>query len=160
MTEYLEGLLQSAITGIFSTMLNLDVQLEAPGTALADGELHVAGAVGLTGNLNGIIYFYSSATFAHQLTNFLLRAPAEQGQTDEMVNDTVGELTNMVAGHVRSCLSDRGFACAITIPTVVRGRDFSIESVSGAERRTLCMRCNGNLVRVVLLIKPTTSRIM
>ena len=45
--------------------------------------------------------------------------------------------------------------CVLTIPSIVRGSNFSIEAISSTTRRVLCFRCKDshNLV-VEILIKP------
>ncbi len=154
----LEGMLKSAATGVFNTMLSLDVQFNPPNENFFDGEAHIAGAVGFTGDYNGVIYLYASAKFARKITGILLGISDEEIEGNEMVNDALGELTNMVAGHIKSRLCDRGAACVMTIPAVVRGNDFRIEPVSGANRQTLYFQCNGGQVLVEVLIKPTEDK--
>ena len=75
---------------------------------------------------------------------------------DEMVNDSMGELGNIVVGHIKSRLCDRGMSCVLTIPSIVRGTQFSIEPVTNATRVVIGFRCDErNQVAIELLIKPT-----
>jgi chemotaxis protein CheX len=74
-----------------------------------------------------------------------------------MVNDAIGELANMTVGHMKSRLSDRGMPCVLTIPSVVRGRQLSIEPVSSTERRLFVFRCNDNQLVLEVFIKPFTA---
>ena len=50
----------------------------------------------------------------------------------EMVTDAIGELSNMVAGYVKSRLCDSGLPCTLTIPSVVRGQELSVEGSAQA----------------------------
>lgn len=154
MIEYLDDMLKHATTEVFSTMLSLKVQFEPEQRESLAGEMHVAGAVGFTGRFNGMIYLYSSVTFAHHLTSVLLGIPQNAIEGNEMVNDAVGEMTNMLAGMIKSRMCDRGVPCVISIPAVVRGKDFRIDSMSSTERHTAFFRCNGNQVLTEIIVKP------
>lgn len=75
---------------------------------------------------------------------------------DEMVNDSMGELGNMVLGHIKSRLCDRGLSCVLTIPSIIRGTQFSFEPVNNAARLVLGFRCDEkNQVAIEVLIKET-----
>ena len=153
MIEELEKMLKSAATEVFRTMLNFQLDFEAMQSPSLDGHPHVARAVGFTGNFNGVVYLYCTGTFARQITGTLLGLSVDHTGGDEMVNDAMGELTNMLAGHIKSRLCDRGRPCSITIPTVVRGRDFRIEPVNGAEKRAIWVVCSKNRVLLEILMK-------
>jgi chemotaxis protein CheX len=158
MIDDVEKMLRSAATEIFSTMLNIQVQLEASDALTTDGSPHIAGAVGFTGKFNGVVYLYSGVKFARAMTCNLLGLSEDQIEGDEMVNDAMGELTNMLAGHIKSRMCDRGASCAITIPSVVRGRDFRIEPISGAERRAIWAICPRDRVRIEIIMKPEDQK--
>jgi chemotaxis protein CheX len=77
---------------------------------------------------------------------------------EEMVNDAFGELTNMIVGHIKSRLGDRGIQCVLTIPSILRGSHFTIESTSSTRRRVSTFRCAGSPVVVEVLLKPNSSQ--
>lgn len=154
MIKDLEDMLKSAASEVFATMLNMKVTFETPNVQTLDSETHVAGAVGFTGKFNAVIYLYSNVMFARKMTGNLLGLSEDMIEGNEMINDAVGELTNMHAGHLKSRLSDRGYPCVITIPAVVCGRDFRIEPVSGAVRHAVCVRANTDWVLLEVLVKP------
>ena len=74
-----------------------------------------------------------------------------------MVNDAFGELTNMVGGVIKSNLEDLNQSCMMTVPSVVRGSNFSIEAVTGVERRSVYCICDGGRVLVEALIKTADT---
>ena len=137
-------------------MLSFKVEQQKLEGDFFNSEVHVAGTVGITGSFNGMIYLYSSASFARQMTCRLLSMNDSEIEGNEMVNDAMGELTNMVAGFIKSKLDNLGVRCVMTIPTVVRGRDFKIEAVSGVLRKTVYFQCEGGRVLVEALLKPTS----
>lgn len=148
-----EKLLYSAISSVFKTMLDFEVSFEAVTDQVFSDQGYVAGAVGITGALEAMTYIYADDHLAREITGKLLGLPVESIDDDSMVNDAFGELTNMVAGHLKSYFSDRVKACKMTIPTVVRGKDFRIEAVAGTRRLALCFRCHQSHMRAEMVIK-------
>jgi chemotaxis protein CheX len=157
MIDDLDHLVNRAVAEVFSTMLSFPVELQPPGTTIPKGEPHVAGAVGFIGPVSGVLYLYKSVHFARKVTRNLLGLPDSAHASDEMLNDAVGELTNMVVGHIKSRLSDRGMNCVLTIPTIVRGTDFSIEPISTTQRRVCAYDCVGHQLVAEVLLKPIQS---
>jgi chemotaxis protein CheX len=152
----LEKILEAAAQNVFTTMLSFKVEFQKLDGEFFDGEVHVAGTVGLTGAFNGMIYLYSSALFARRMTCRLLSMTDSEIEGNEMVNDAIGELTNMMAGFIKSKLDNQGCRCVMTIPTVVRGRDFKIEPITGVARKTIYFQSDGGKVLVEALLKPTS----
>ena len=85
----------------------------------------------------------------------MLSMPEAEIEGNEMVNDVMGEVSNMVVGNIKSRLCDRGMECVLTIPSIVRGNHFSIEPVSSTERNVMSFRCEGSQLVVEVLLKPT-----
>jgi chemotaxis protein CheX len=154
MIDDIDQLVTSAITRVFGTMLKIPIQKEPPGSAILNGEPHVAGSVGFIGALSGVVYVYSTASFAQKITKAMVGTrDADTG--DEMVNDAIGEISNMIVGNIKSRLADRGMRCILTIPSIVRGSHFSVKPISSTERRVCTFQCDGNQVVVEILIKAT-----
>ena len=157
MIDDLEQMVGFSVTGVFGTMLNLEIKPETPTDNMANGEPHMASSVGFIGRLTGVVYIYCACSFARRITSGLLGLSEAEIDGDEMVNDAMGELANMVVGNLKSRLSDRGIPCVLTIPSIVRGSQFTIEPVSTSERKVFAYRCGGNQLLVEVLIKPGTS---
>ncbi len=156
MNTDLEVILEAAAKNVFSTMLSFNVEFQKLDGSFFDGGEHVAGTVGITGAFNGMVYLYSSAPFARQMTCSLLGMKDSEIEGNEMVNDAMGELTNMMAGFIKSRLDNAGCRCVMTIPSVIRGRDFKIEPVSGVIRKTIYFQSSGGKVLVEALLKATS----
>jgi chemotaxis protein CheX len=155
MIDDLDDLVKSAVSEVFSTMLSLTLQAQPPGSEIANGEPHVASAVGFVGRLTGVVYVYSTASFARQITGRMLGISEAEIEGEDMVNDAMGELANMVVGHLKSRLADRGMACVLTVPSIVRGSHFTVEAVSTTARRVASFLCNDRQQLVIeTLIKP------
>ena len=157
MIEDLSDLVSGAVKDVFTTMLEMNAKPEPPDSLVANGEPHVAGSVGFIGKLNGVVYLYASATFARRIASRMLRLSDAEIKGNEMVNDVVGEVSNMVVGNIKSRLCDRGLSCALTIPSIVRGSHFTIEPVSSTERKVITFRCDEHQLVVEILIKAAKT---
>jgi chemotaxis protein CheX len=157
MIDDLDELVRAAGREVFDTMLNFQLETQPPGTSIPTDEPHIAGAVGFIGHLSGVVYVYASAHFAREITSALLGLPETDTPPDEMVNDAIGELTNMIVGHIKSRLADRGMPCALTIPSIVRGSHFTIEAVTSTTRRLCAFSCRGHQMAIDILLKPANS---
>ncbi|HTI69842.1 MAG TPA: chemotaxis protein CheX [Candidatus Limnocylindria bacterium] len=153
MTDDLDPLVTQLVNKVFATMLQMKAE-PAPGQApLPEITPHVAGTIGFSGSITGVIHLNCSETFARTITATMLGMQEWQIDGNEMVNDVLGEITNMIAGNVASELRNRGGTCAITIPSIVRGNSFSICHVTGSKSIICNFNCEGNPVVVELVLK-------
>lgn len=119
-----------------------------------DGQ-QVVGTVGFIGDINGLVYLYLGSELAAVSAGHLLGMSPEEIEDagDEVVNDAIGELTNMTVGAFKNQLCDRGFLCKLTIPSILRGSNFSIEPISTAIRRVYRFDIGGHRIVADLLMK-------
>jgi len=157
MIDDLDHLVSSAVSSVFGTMLNLPVVEESEGVPMSNGEAQLAGSVGFIGVLTGVVFVYSTVGFAHKVTRGMLGSESPV-IGEEMVNDAFGEITNMIVGHIKSRLADRGMTCVLTIPSILRGSNFTIEPTSSTRRRISTFQCDGSQVVVEVLLKPNSSQ--
>jgi chemotaxis protein CheX len=150
-----------AVGDVFKTMLSSPV---SPAAAHADGSAEqmpkvttpqVVGTVGFIGDACGLIYLYLEENFANKCTCQMLGMSEFelQGAGDEVVNDAIGELTNMVVGGFKNALCDAGYPCRLTIPSILRGRNFCIEQMSSAQRHIYMFECGGHRVITDIILK-------
>jgi chemotaxis protein CheX len=151
--EEIRDLLKTSVSDVFMTIFNLEVQ-EAPLAASGtEGRPLVAGSVGFVGDLNGIVYVYVTQSYARTLASRMLGMAEAELEGDEMVNDVMGELTNIIVGGVKSRLCDSGNPCVLTIPSIVRGKNISAEPACAAEGRIFAVTCDNEQVVVEILMK-------
>jgi chemotaxis protein CheX len=153
MIENIGALINAAVTEVFGTMLNMQMVELPAAECVFTGQAQIASAVGFTGQLTGVVYLYTTTRFAGRITQGLIGLEPTELATEEMVNDAMGEIANMVVGHFKSRLVDRGVPCVMTIPSIVRGSQFGIEAVSHTEVQRLGFQANGNFLLVELLLR-------
>jgi chemotaxis protein CheX len=115
----------------------------------------VVGTVGFIGEANGLIYLHLDLAFARLCTCHMLgMTEAELDEAgDEVINDAIGELTNMTVGGFKNGLCDVGHPCKLTIPSILRGTNFSIEPISSATRHVYYFDCGEHRVIADILMK-------
>ena len=119
---------------VFSTMLSLPAVplTEAPPAHTPE---RVSGSVGFVGeDVSGAVYVHVPAQFAGRITGAMLGLPDEEIPGDADVNDVMGEVTNMLAGGLKSWLCDAGATCALTTPAIIRGTSFHIVASEGVSQ--------------------------
>lgn len=159
----LRELLNKAFADVLNTMLSMNSKLawvsddhpnEDP-PELSGGTAQVVGTVGFIGDINGLIYLHLESGFAKHVTSKLVGLSLEEidAEGDEVVNDAVGELTNMTVGGFKNALCDMGLPCKLTIPSILRGSNFTIEPVSSAMRHIYQFEVDGHRMTADLLMK-------
>ena len=154
-----------AVSDVFKTMLGRvpafvgstpqPAGSNAPIVPTQDRQLYVVGTVGFIGEVNGLIYLYLEEPFARLCTCQLLgmTEPELEAAGDEVINDAIGELTNMTVGGFKNGLCDAGYPCKLTIPSILRGSNFSIEPISSATRHTFHFDSGGHKLVADILLK-------
>jgi chemotaxis protein CheX len=122
-------ILRKAVNDVFMTMLLLhatpydDVSEEITTASELEG---ISGTVSVAGKMTGIVYLNFTEALAKKAGSQVLGRGASV--SDEALSDIIGELTNMVTGNLKSHMCDRGFNCALTIPSVIRGKHISLQT--------------------------------
>jgi chemotaxis protein CheX len=159
----LRDLVNKAMSDVLITMLALNSKLvwvsdDHPGEippSLCQNSPVVVGAVGFIGDINGLIYLHLEAEFAKLVTSKLVGLSLEdiEVEGDEVVNDAIGELTNMTVGGFKNALCDLGLPCSLTIPSILRGCNFTIEPATDAMRHVYQFETDGHRMTADLLLQ-------
>ncbi len=156
-----------AVTDVFKTMLGRDPVLITSSEAIKNqpwppfghapenASPIIAGTVGFLGDVNGMLYLYLDLDLARMATCHLLGMTEQELDTagDEVVNDAIGELSNMTVGSFKNGLCNAGYPCKLTIPSILRGSNFSIEPISSTTRQTYYFECAGHRIVADILMK-------
>ncbi|MCS7089621.1 MAG: chemotaxis protein CheX [Verrucomicrobiota bacterium] len=129
--------MQQQVRDVFQTMAALEVK---PVPIQQDGNHHerISGVVGLgSETITGAVYLHLPLPLAEHITRQLLGLEPTDPVEEAAVNDVTGELTNMVAGGLKSTLCDRGVPCAVSTPTIIRGTAYEIEVLPDVSRYCL-----------------------
>jgi chemotaxis protein CheX len=114
---------------VFSTMMVMEVEDQYPMREPVN-EFHcsITGMVGLAGSYTGILSIHCPQPLALKITSNMLGMEVDEVGDD--VNDALGEIANMLGGHVKQVLSKGGSDLNLSIPTVISGETYTISSVN------------------------------
>jgi len=150
-------MLKNCFCEVFSTVFEISAQPSSTSDIQAGNQKLVVGSVGFTGDVNGQVYIYIEEPFARALTCRMLGMSESEIEGDELVNDVIGELSNMIVGGAKSRLCDSGAICHLTIPSILRGRSLTVEPSGSSESRFLSMDCENETILLELLMKPQSE---
>jgi CheY-specific phosphatase CheX len=115
----LAEIIRNSTHSVFSTMLGTEL---SPLPALDDPapfkQSEVIGFIGMAGDFAGYVSIHVSRQQATDFTARLVGVDVGEVTSEEEIRDAVGELTNMLAGNVKTALSTMGMV-EIALPTVV-----------------------------------------
>ncbi|GFO58602.1 chemotaxis protein CheX [Geomonas silvestris] len=130
--ETLAGYVINATKEVFDTMVMMPLEdsypLKEPVTTF---HCSVTGMVGLAGTYTGILSIHCPKTLALKVTSNMLGL--EVDEVDDDVNDALGEIANMLGGYVKQILSKGGLDINLSIPTVIAGEDYTVNSMSDSD---------------------------
>jgi chemotaxis protein CheX len=157
--DRIDAMVVKAMTDVFQIMVNQSARLVEKTftyTAPADFDAdQILGNVGFVGDLNGLIYIRLDANFARATTGRVLgmsEAEILEGGND-LLKDTIGELTNMMVGTFKNGFCDLGYPCKLTLPTIIFGHHPVIPNVRGTTRGIYRFDIDGHPFFVDLQIK-------
>lgn len=126
--------------GVFATMVMLEVVDREPLTEpVITFHDTITSMVGLAGSYSGILAIHCPKNLALKITSSMLGM--EVTDIDDDVNDAMGEIANMVGGDVKHIFSPKGSDINLSIPTVIYGSDYVLESMSSAESLVIPFDC-------------------
>ena len=101
-----------------------------------------------------LVAVYTAFEAANEITAAMLGI--EPAEVDGELPDAIGELANMIAGSFRTRMAAvRGETWAISVPTVIVGRDFYTKYVSDVQRVVCPFQMGPHEVLVELIVTRT-----
>jgi CheY-specific phosphatase CheX len=160
--DLLERSVVAATAEVFSMMLGMEVR---PRDAAAESQMGGPGIIsliGITGEWGGSGVFCCSPAFAGLLSGRMLGIEpypgAETQAIDEEVLDVVAEITNMTIGNVKNALEPVTGPLAISVPTVIHGRNFEFRNVAGLRGVAVAFEAAAHTFEVRISLAPMVGR--
>lgn len=126
--EYINPFVQASLSVLEMVLGVAPVrgELAAQPTVFTSQQCNVV--CGVTGQVQGQVIYGMSLTTADRIASHML------GQTiksfDALAASAIGELGNMISGNAMQHLSEAGWICDITPPTIMRGSNVQISTIS------------------------------
>ncbi|MBM9537444.1 chemotaxis protein CheX [Desulfobulbus alkaliphilus] len=129
----LEQFLIDATMEVFNSMVFIEVVPETSGkTEVLAVDTNLISCIGLAGDLKGVVAIHCPAAVALEITGAMLGMDIEE--LGEDCKDAIGEITNMVAGGLKTALAPFGSNVELAIPVTVIGSSFRISGLASATR--------------------------
>lgn len=130
---------------IWETLFSAPLTSVPAGVALPDADV-MTGCIHIDGAWNGAVMLQLPQALAEQLSAELFQQ--EGPTTSEELDDTVGELTNMLAGNIKALLPEPS---RISLPTVAHGADYDLRVMGTEVEATVAFVCLDSPLVVTLL---------
>ena len=151
MVEVMVTSLLNVTKDIFSTMLDRAVEFAEPTYKGPQPTANVVATVGFAGTLSGYVSLCVSKEAAFEIAQALLGSSAEEAH--EHVRDAAGEMANMIAGSVRTAMTDRGQTLGISTPIVTVGTDFSTAALRDVSQAVCPFKMGDHRLFVYLVLQ-------
>lgn len=130
--EQLARYVIDATKEVFSTMVMMDPCDDYPlKEPVKRFKCSITGMVGFAGTYSGVISMHCPANLAMKITSSMLGMECDE--VNEDLNDAIGEISNMLGGNVKQVLSKGGLDVKLSIPTVISGEDYTVNSLSDSD---------------------------
>ncbi len=149
-------LLTNTTSAVFETMLSLRVELKGEKSDIIKDRGRIVGSVGFAGNVTGCMNIHVGDTFAKLIAGAMLGEDPESIENEDVL-DVVGELSNMIGGDIQSRLCDTGLTCNLSIPSTMRGNDFTVESHRWTVHEHITFQSRGHCAYVEVYVKSNNS---
>ncbi len=130
---------------IWTTVLGLGIEPAELPPAGSDSH-YFTGCVHLTGAWEGAVSVHFSEDLARRVSSLIFEIDPTSA-TEEDIQDSVGELSNMTGGNLKSLLPP---PCHLTLPTVTHGTDYSQTVPGGRLVNQIAFDCDGEPLVVSL----------
>ena len=169
-TTEIEEMAKKAIEDVFATMLSMEIipktsicitpesRGQTPAPSLDTEEMVVSGCVGFIGDIKGLVYIVLKNSFGVTLTSTMLGLDEDEvlAEGNVLINDALGELSNMIVGTFKNQMSDKGIHCNLTVPSILRGKKLGIDNPASQplNRYYFTYEAAGQEVVLDIAVKP------
>ena len=124
-----ESMITQVLDQIFGEMISLPLVVSRE-ASLLEGPT-ISSEIDFVGVIVGHIHLHIPLEFARLVTaQFTSMDPAELD--NELIFDTIGEVTNMISGNLKTDLCNTGFECSLKVPRVTHVDTAPVVSEEGS----------------------------
>ena len=142
-----KAIMECAALEVFEMMANVRLTVNpSPAEVPTGGQTAM---VGMAGAICGMITIRCTRATALTLASLMLGEEAVSNPAS--ARDALGELCNMVAGNFKAKISGLADACMLSVPTVIAGEDYSMDTAEPADGVTIALVYEGENIWVTLV---------
>jgi len=149
-----------ATSEVFSMMLDMEARFEGVVMAAKSSNSGLISLVGITGDWGGSGVFCCSPALASLISSRMLGTQPDPSKVviDEEVLDVVAEVTNMMVGNIKNGLETITGPMAISVPTVIHGKNFHFRNSGGLQGVALAFSTEGEKFEVRISLVPASEQ--
>lgn len=132
---------------IWTSILGFEISHIPEGVEIPVGRRSMIGCIQIAGDWEGAITLYCPESLARKAAASMFDMEAAEVSEAE-IQDTLGELTNMTAGNIKTFLPP---SCLISLPSVAEGTDYKLVVPGGKVVAHTCFECGGEPLMVNVL---------
>ena len=150
-----------ATSEVFTMMLDMQVEFAGFATDGRTSDNGLISLVGITGDWGGSGMFCCSPSLASVICGRMLGFSPEEAKmaVDDEVLDVVAEVTNMMIGNIKNGLEPVTGPMAISVPTVIHGRNFQFRNSCGLRGAALAFTTEGERFEVRIALAPVSEQV-
>jgi CheY-specific phosphatase CheX len=146
--QFIETEICEYTKSIWKSILSLDVDQTQNGSEDSNDKYDLAGCIQITGAWNGTVTINYPMPLAKQVAAIMFDLK-DKPVEDDLIQDALGELTNMTGGNIKSLLPEPSF---LSLPAVAVTKNSM--RIPGSELVSkVTFQCNGENFQVSLLKK-------
>ncbi len=92
--------------------------------------------VGLAGELCGLLTIVCDRQTAHSIARCVL---GDLADSEEQVANALGKICSMAAQHFKNKLTSLDSRCMLSVPTVIRGKQYTVRSLASGDVLETCL---------------------
>jgi chemotaxis protein CheX len=149
--------IRAATEEVFATMLGAAIDFDE--SAKGDPDSGMMALVGLTGGWSGAGTLLCSPALGNRASAamFMSEEAGDPNAINDEVLDAVAELTNMIVGNIKNALEPHVGPMAISIPSVIYGRNFHFRSLTGKILAGVAFRWDSEPLEVKVVLAPSSD---
>jgi len=148
----LEKTLIYQVKEVFASFVGMDHLLHLPLAVDPASTFNdcLSALVGFGGTVNGLVSLHASKELAQTIASQLL---VKQDPTEEEIEDSLGELANILAGSIKPLLCSNSLDVRLATPSVVSGKQYVIHVARKPEVTTLLFDSEDDWFMVALAVE-------
>ncbi len=141
-------IMEMAAIEVFELMVGVRLKVSPTAPATPAGEQ--TAMVGMAGALCGMTTIRCAGKTSGKLASLMLGS--ETDANTSTARDALGELCNMIAGNFKAKVSTLADHCLLSVPTVITGESYSMETSDPTESVVVVLDHEGQPIWVSLVI--------
>jgi len=144
--QFLEEEISEITETTWSAMLGTEIQHTPARPFSSNGEPVFIGHVSISGAWEGQVFLHGTSVLARSAASKIF-AIAEESVQDQDQIDAMYELTNIIAGNIKSLLPE---PCQLSLPQVEQETEWEPETIGGDRVSDVAFESEGQSLRVTL----------